>query len=77
MTYLTKAEVANLLRVSIRTVTAYTSSGLLPLPSRLGRRLLWDEARLLQAINAEKSHGEIRGFHQTHPSRGRPRKYAG
>lgn len=42
MKYLTKDELAAVLRVSVRTVTTYMSQGLLPQPLQLGRKLLWD-----------------------------------
>lgn len=50
MKYVTKEEVAALLRVSVRTITSYMSQGLLPRPLQLGRKLLWDESALTQFI---------------------------
>lgn len=50
MKYLTKNEVADVLRVTVRTVTTYMSQGLLPQPLQLGRKLLWDEAVLGQFL---------------------------
>jgi predicted DNA-binding transcriptional regulator AlpA len=50
MKYITKDEVAGLLRVSVRTISAYMSQGLLPQPLQLGRRLLWDESALTEFI---------------------------
>lgn len=50
MKYITKVEVATLLRVSVRTITSYMAQGLLPRPMQLGRKLLWDEAGLTQFI---------------------------
>lgn len=46
MRYLNKDEVAQLLHVTVRTITSYMTKGLLPEPRRLGRRLLWDEVEL-------------------------------
>lgn len=46
MRYITKDQVAELLCVSVRTITVYMNQGLLPTPVRLGRRLLWDEDKL-------------------------------
>lgn len=40
-TWLTTAEVAQLLRVSDQTVAAYLRAGKLPQPIRIGRRLLF------------------------------------
>jgi len=50
MQYITKDEVAALLRVSVRTITSYMKQGLLPRPMQLGRKLLWDESSLVQFI---------------------------
>lgn len=50
MKYVTKEEVAVLLRVSVRTITSYRSQGLLPRPLQLGRKLLWDESALTKFI---------------------------
>ena len=47
MRYITKEQVAELLRVSVRTITSYMNQGLLPTPVRLGRKLLWDEDKLV------------------------------
>jgi predicted DNA-binding transcriptional regulator AlpA len=71
MKYLTKDEVASLLRVSVRTVTTYMSQGLLPQPLQLGRKLLWDEGSVIQFIQpkpvfAKPASGPVK--------RGRPRK---
>jgi predicted DNA-binding transcriptional regulator AlpA len=73
MRYLTKDEVAGLLRVSVRTITTYMSQGLLPQPLQLGRKLLWDETAVIQHLQpkpqpivANKPVGPAR--------RGRPRK---
>ncbi|AQR67288.1 hypothetical protein BZG29_02135 [Janthinobacterium sp. LM6] len=52
MKYLTKEEVAEVLHVSVRTVTAYMKLGRLPAASRLGRRLLWREDAIIACIEA-------------------------
>jgi predicted DNA-binding transcriptional regulator AlpA len=72
MKYLTKAEVAVLLRVSVRTVSEYRNRGLLPVPSRLGRKLLWDEAELIHAVSLACT--ERLGTARRFAARGRPRK---
>lgn len=73
MKYLTKNEVAALLRVSVRTVTTYMSHNLLPPPLKLGRKLLWDESALISFLDMPS-----RLLLTTHPKanvrRGRPRK---
>ena len=73
MKYLTKDEVAVMLRVSVRTITSYMSQGLLPRPMQLGRKMLWDESTLVQFIQTPtpapataKPAGPVK--------RGRPRK---
>ena len=73
MRYLTKDEVAGLLRVSVRTITSYMSQGLLPQPLQLGRKLLWAEDVVIQHLQpkpkpvvANKAMGRARP--------GRPRK---
>lgn len=75
MRYLTKDEVAGLLRVSVRTITSYMSQGLLPQPLLLGRKLLWSEDAVIQHLQpkpklavANKAAGPARP--------GRPRKVA-
>jgi len=70
-TYMTKDELASMLRVSVRTVTTYMSQGLLPQPLQLGRRLLWEQGAVIQFIQpkpvfANNSSGPVK--------RGRPRK---
>jgi predicted DNA-binding transcriptional regulator AlpA len=71
MRYLTKDELAGVLRVSVRTITTYMSQGLLPQPLQLGRKLLWSEDTVTQflqprAVPMRRSAGPVR--------RGRPRK---
>ena len=73
MKYITKNEVAALLRVSVRTLTTYMSQGLLPQPLQLGRKLLWDESSLVQFLQVPTTTPAV-----TRPikpvRRGRPRK---
>lgn len=77
MKYLTKREVADLLRVSIRTISEYRSRGLLPAPKRLGRRLLWDENELIGAVSLFTSEVQLKvASVPKHVARGRPRKVA-
>ncbi|WP_442906641.1 helix-turn-helix transcriptional regulator [Janthinobacterium sp. P210005] len=73
MKYLTKTDVAALLRVSVRTITTYMSQGLLPQPRQLGRKLLWDESALVHYI--ERSAPVTSKLAMNGPAkRGRPRK---
>ncbi|WP_410505692.1 helix-turn-helix domain-containing protein [Janthinobacterium sp.] len=69
---MTKQEVAEKLRVTVRTITSYTKNGLLPPPRQLGRRLLWQEAELDMRIS-ERTNVV---FAAVAPARrpGRPRK---
>jgi predicted DNA-binding transcriptional regulator AlpA len=70
-TYMTKDELASMLRVSVRTVTTYMSQGLLPQPLQLGRKLLWDEEAVIQFIQPKP----VLANHASGPvKRGRPRK---
>ena len=72
MKYMTKQEVAEKLRVTVRTITTYNKNGLLPAPRQLGRRLLWLEADLDVRISAQAN---IRPALSTPAKRpGRPRK---
>lgn len=73
MRYLTKDELAGVLRVSVRTITTYMSQGLLPQPLQLGRKLLWSEDAVIQHLQPKptmvnKPAGRARP--------GRPRKVA-
>ena len=52
--YLTKAELAAMLRVSTRTITNYVSTGAIPGPVRFGRRALWSRAALMAFIQAQQ-----------------------
>lgn len=76
MKYLTKDEVAETLRVSVRTITDYIGKGLLPSPRKLGRRLLWSDAELFVWIDAMRK-AEISTRASVTPKRGRPRKVVG
>jgi predicted DNA-binding transcriptional regulator AlpA len=68
--YLTKQEVATVLRVSVRTITTYMQQGAIPKPKKMGGILLWDEDELHRKIRFssdwEKTHESVK--------RGRPRK---
>ncbi|WP_409557862.1 helix-turn-helix transcriptional regulator [Acidovorax sp. K2F] len=48
--YLTKDDLANLLRVSKRTINNYISEKRLPEPIHIGRRALWDKAALAEFL---------------------------
>lgn len=48
MIYLSCPEVAELLRISLRTLTSFTAAVLVPSPYQLGRRVLWDETTLYE-----------------------------
>ena len=52
--YMTKAELAAMLRVSTRTVSNYVSTGAIPSPVRFGRRALWSRAALMAFIQAQQ-----------------------
>lgn len=52
--YLTKSELAAMLRVSTRTVSNYVRSGALPEPVKIGRRALWSRATLLAFLRAQQ-----------------------
>lgn len=72
MKFLTKKEVAKVLRVSVRTITDYNSKGLLPQPKRFGRSLLWDEGELYQKVGCSVS--DTKTVKPVRATRGRPRK---
>jgi predicted DNA-binding transcriptional regulator AlpA len=74
MKYLTKVEVAEILHVSIRTVTEYLKLGRLPAASRLGRRLLWSEAAIRACIDASV-HQSLAPRAAAPAKLGRPRKF--
>lgn len=73
MKFLTKKEVADVLRVSVRTITDYNSRGLLPKPKRLGRILLWDEDEVLQTVSFAGADRKTTDTTVT-AKQGRPRK---
>ena len=53
--YLTKDELALMLRVTTRTITNYVRGGALPAPTKLGRKALWSRQGLqafLTKLNA-------------------------
>jgi IS5 family transposase len=66
-------EVASLLRVSPRTVQNYISSGVLPPPAKLGRRLLWLRVDIEFAVGST-FHSRVPSPTATKPRLGRPRK---
>lgn len=71
--YLTKQEVAELLRVSVRTITTYMQQGSIPAPKKIGGVLRWDEAELHRMIKFSTSfYGTERKPERV--GRGRPRK---
>lgn len=48
--YLTKQELASLLRVTTRTITNYQQRPGFPSPVRVGKRNLWSRAALIEYI---------------------------
>jgi excisionase family DNA binding protein len=52
--YLTKSELASMLRVSTRTISNYIRTGALPEPVKVGRRALWSRAALLAFLRAQQ-----------------------
>jgi excisionase family DNA binding protein len=52
--YLTKGELASMLRVSTRTISNYIRAGVLPEPVKIGRRALWSRATLLAFLRAQQ-----------------------
>ena len=52
--YLTKSELASMLRVSTRTISNYIRTGALPEPVKIGRRALWSRAALLAFRRAQQ-----------------------
>lgn len=73
MQYLTKKEVADLLRVSIRTISNYMADRRIPMPKRLGRKALWDEEELIRWVSF-KAASPQKMITPPSASRGRPRK---
>lgn len=68
--YLTKKEVAEVLRVSVRTVTTYMQQGAIPSPKKVGGILLWHEEELHRKI----VYSSACATNQESIKRGRPRK---
>lgn len=52
--YLTKNELASMLRVSTRTITNYIQTGAIPEPVKLGRKALWSRTALLDFIRSQQ-----------------------
>lgn len=52
--YLTREELARLLRVSIRTVFNYQKTGAVPAPVQVGHRHLWSRAELIAFIKQKR-----------------------
>jgi predicted DNA-binding transcriptional regulator AlpA len=52
--YLTKTELAAMLRVSTRTINNYTRTGTIPEPVKFGRKALWSRALLLDFIRSQQ-----------------------
>lgn len=69
--YLKKKEVADLLRVTVRTVTSYMQQGLIPNPRRVGKILLWDQVELQRSLYF---HSKSQPSAHVPKGRGRPRK---
>jgi excisionase family DNA binding protein len=72
LVYLTKQEVADVLRVSVRTVTTYMKNNVLPEPRKLGGKLLWDEDELHRRIKFSAPSEGLPELQRA--KRGRPRK---
>lgn len=70
--YLTKQEVANVLRVSVRTITTYMQQRVIPEPRKLGGILLWDEDELHRRIKFSMPNDSL--AETLRRKRGRPRK---
>ncbi|WP_308923360.1 helix-turn-helix domain-containing protein [Janthinobacterium sp. J1-1] len=68
--YLTKKEVAEVLRVSVRTITTYMQQGAIPNPKKIGGILLWEEVELHRRIK----HASPSAVEPERIKRGRPRK---
>ena len=74
MRFLSKSEVAEVLRVSVRTVSDYRLKGLLPPARQLGRRLLWNEEELLRYLDGPATRSVLSTAQPAAIKRGRPRK---
>lgn len=53
--YLTKVELASMLRVSTRTISNYIRTGAIPEPVKIGRKTLWSRAALLAFIRSQQA----------------------
>jgi len=51
--YLTKVELASMLRVSTRTITNYVGAGAIPKPVKFGRKALWSRSSLVAFIKSQ------------------------
>lgn len=51
--YLTKVELASMLRVSTRTITNYVGTGAIPQPVKFGRKALWSKSALVAFIRSQ------------------------
>lgn len=56
--YLTKAELAEMLRVTTRTITNYQKSGAIPAPIKVGRRNLWSRTALTEFVHNQLTEPE-------------------
>ena len=85
MNYLTRDQVAQKLRVSVRTVSTYVANGVLSPPARLGRKPLWLEDVIARDMERSRAAPGGGGGEQTGKvrkgaakrekrGRGRPRK---
>lgn len=52
--YLTKLELAAMLRVSTRTIANYVRNGAIPDPVKFGRKALWSRAALVEFIRSHE-----------------------
>ncbi len=55
--YVTKSELAAMLRVTPRTITNYVSGGALPAPTKVGRKALWNRELLRTFLQAQAAQG--------------------
>lgn len=51
--YITKQELAAMLRVTTRTITNYVRGQALPAPAKFGRKALWPRAELLEFLRRQ------------------------
>lgn len=73
MRYLTIQEVADMLRISVRTVRNYVADATLPKPFRLKRKPLWQLEDIQRAL-AESRGKAVPATQPSKRPRGRPRK---